>query len=128
MPKCKVIKKTHTKVCAGDMDEEITLRNRNIKGVTSGVDFTEEFSRDLDVWAMLETLTGVTAFDNTNTEKVVTHKFLISFVEGVTAETWVLFKSKNYVIVNVENPEERDEYLVLLCYERGASNDVRNHA
>jgi len=129
MPVCKRIVRKHRKVCIGDLNELICLRGRELTPPESGVDATEEFEDTIpEEWAMVETPKGETVFDGSNTEVDVTHKFTISFTEGITSETWVLFKDKHYDILNVENLEERDEWLILRCNDKGTTDNQANQA
>jgi SPP1 family predicted phage head-tail adaptor len=102
------------------MNQQITLQNRSIQAPTgSGVDYDEDFDGDNIVWALVETVEGETIFDSTNIEQVVTHHFYIRFVQGVTSETWVDYQSVKYDILDVENLDERDEWLLLRTNSRG---------
>lgn len=129
MPKCKRIVRKHKKVCIGDLNDVICLRDRTITPPESGVDATEEFEdSNPEVWAMVETPKGETEFDGSNVEVDVTHKFTISFTDCINSETWVLFKDKHYDILDVENLEERDEWLILRCNVRGTTDNLANQA
>ena len=129
MSVCKRIKRKHRKVCIGDLNDVICLRDRTITPPESGVDATEEFEdSNPEVWAMVETGKGETVFDGTNTEIDWTHKFTISFIDCITSETWVLYKEKHYDILGVENLEERDEWLILRCVVKGTIDNQANEA
>ena len=88
----------------------------------------EVFSNPIDSRGIIKTVSGVTAFDNTNIETVITHRICIAFDIDVTAEKWILFKSKRIRIVSVENVCEMDEQMILLCTERGLDSKVVNEA
>jgi len=93
MPKCVRIRRKKRQICIGDLNDVITLQDRAITAPLMGVDATETFTdSNPDVWAMIETSAGETVFDGTDTEIDVTHKITIAFVDGITAETWILFK------------------------------------
>lgn len=79
-----------------------------------------------DVRALISTVKGVTVFDDTNIERVATHKICIQFIAGVTSEKWILFGSKRIKILTVENVCEANEKLVLMCTERGDDSKVVN--
>ena len=119
MAACEKIRFIERKLCAGDLRNIITLQNRSITAPNSGVDFGESFSGDIDVWAACETKNGVSIFDETNVEKVVTHVFGIRYDSGITAETWILFEGRRLDIFNVEDLDERHEWMILTCGERG---------
>lgn len=121
MPKCIRIKKKSRKVCIGDMRDEIILKNRTITTPRAGsVDFTETFGDEREVAALIETKDGLETFDGVNLITTVSHAITIRFIEGITEETWVEFKGRNFDIVNVINLDERDQFLKLLCNERGS--------
>lgn len=102
--------------------QTITLQNRSIvQPLFGGVDFDERFDGDNDVQAIVKTIKGKTFFDGVNTESVITHELLIEFIDGVTAETWVLFKGRRLDVLNVINCCEEDEILTLVCNERGTA-------
>lgn len=129
MAKCVSIRKKKRKVCTGDMKDLITLQNRAIQGITtSDVDFTENFTEAAVVWSMIETVQGVTVFDTSNTEIVITHKFYVRYDPTVTSETWIEFDNRKFDIVTVTNLDERKDYLLLQCRERGDKDQPVNFA
>ncbi len=129
MPTCVKIRRKKRQPCIGDMDELITLQGRTLAPPTSGVDATEEFAdTDPDVWALVETVSGETLFDNTGTERDVTHNFLVNFIAGVTSETWVLFNNDRLEILSVEDLDERHEFLLLKATNRGIETNEANRA
>ena len=122
MPRCQFIKRKIRKVCIGDLGSKITLENRNIEAPEFNiVDFDEVFTESVpDVWAMIETVRGKTFFDGVNTEKDITHLIYIMFDSAVTAETWVKFSDgRRLDILDVENLDERSEYMLLHCQDLG---------
>lgn len=127
MAECKKIYSKHRKVCLGGMRDQIILYDRAITAPASGsVDFTETFSNATTVWAMLETISGKEIFDGTNLVGVATHKFYIRYISDVTAQTWIKFKSQYFDIIDTQNLEERDEFLLLRCSIRGDSTKEVN--
>lgn len=121
MPRCETIKRRHRKICIGDLDTPIIIENRSItEPVFSSFDFTETFTNDDPyTWAMVETVSGKTFFDGVNTESIVTHHIYINFDADVTAESWVKIGSNRMDILQVENLEERSEFMKLICSDRG---------
>ena len=129
MPKCISIRKKKQKVCLGDMKDQITLQDRDIKGITDvDVDFTETFTAAATVWSMIETVQGTTTFDASNTEIVITHKIYVRFDPTITSETWIELESRKFDIVTVTNLDERKEFQLLLCRERGSNTQQVNFA
>jgi len=120
MATCKKLRRTLTKVCTGALNKRIQIQTRHIKPpVGNSVDYTEEFTNIITTWAMLETVTGVTIFDDTNVEQVVTHDFYIRYIPNVTFEKWILFDEKYYDILRVENYQENNLYYRIRTNVRG---------
>lgn len=103
--------------------QQITLQNRAIQPPSFGSpDFDENFSGDLPVQALISTERGKTLFDGVATDNPITHKICINYVEGVTAETWVLLDNGSRLdILDVENCCEKNERLILRCTDRGTA-------
>jgi len=122
MPVCSQINRKRRKVCIGDLDSLITLENRNIQAPEfDEIDYDEVFVPSATVWALLETVRGKTFFDGANTEVDVTHWVYINYDSTVTAETWIkLEDSRRLDILRVENLDERSEFMLLHCVDRGA--------
>ncbi len=132
MPKCINIQKKDRKVCVGDMRDKVVIQVRTITPPSAGgSDFTEVFSSDKTVWAMIETRKdGKEIFDGTGLKGVATHYIYIRYIYNLetTFESWVKFKSKYYNIIDVQNLDERDEFLLLRCSERGTTSNQANFA
>lgn len=123
MPRCVPIQRRRRQVCIGDLDSLITLENRAIQAPDFGtVDFEEEFTAsNPPVFALLETVRGKTFFDGVGIEEDVTHWIYINFDSTVTAETWVkLEDGRRLDILRVEDLDERSDYMLLHCVDRGA--------
>jgi SPP1 family predicted phage head-tail adaptor len=106
----------------GDLDNVITLENRAIQAPDfDTVDFDEEFTApNPPVPAMIQTVSGKTFFDGVSTEIDITHWIYINFDAAVTAETWVKFTDgRRLDILRVENLDERSQYQLLHCTDRG---------
>jgi len=116
---CQKIRSVHRKVCTGDMRDEIILQNRAITPVISSVDFVEDFVTNTTVFALVKTVKGDMAFDGIDTEVDVSHHFYIRFLSGITAETWISFQSTRFNILDVENLDNRQEFLLLRATDRG---------
>jgi len=127
MPTCKRIVRRSRKICIGDMRERIQINLNTIKAPVDGsVDFSEAFKEIEIVWAMLETKSGVEIFDGTNIIGIATHFFYIRFLPNVNFKNWIRFKEQFFVILDVENLEERDEFYLLRCSLRGDDNKPAN--
>lgn len=103
--------------------QDITIQNRDIQPPEFGSpDFNENFTGDLSVRALISTERGKTLFDGVSTDTPITHKICINYVDGVTAESWVLLENGNRLdILDVENCCEKNERLILRCTDRGSA-------
>lgn len=106
--------------------KDIVIKERNVKIINGQA--TEVFSASVKARALVKTVTGVSVFDSTNTERAVTHVLKTPYQAGFTAEKWVNFKDKNIKILTVENCCENDDVLILNCTERGDDSKVINNA
>lgn len=123
MPICQQVKRKRRNVCIGDLDSLVTLENRAIQAPEfDTVDFDESFTApNPSVWALIETVRGKTFFDGVSTEEDVTHWIYINFDSTVTAETWVkLDDGRRLDVLRVENLDERSDFMLLHCVDRGA--------
>ena len=124
MSTCKRTQVTRRSACIGALDRLITLQNRAIQPPAFGqVDFGEGFSGDAAVWANVRTVHGKTFFDSVSTvEREITHEITIRYDATVTAETWILLDDGRRVdILNTEDLDERHEWLLLQCTDKGVS-------
>ncbi len=120
MVTCIKIRRRKRTVCIGDMQDEITIQDRDIIPPEFGkTDFDENFSNDLTVWSAIKTVTGKTFFDGVNTDTPITHEIYIFFDATVTAESWIIFEDRRIDILKVEDFEERHEFMLLTCIDRG---------
>jgi len=119
---------TKRRLCAADLDRLITLHNRNIKTPLNfgQTEATEDFTGAQDVEAKVETRTGVTIFDGSNVETIITHQFFIRYRPNITTETWILFEGTRYRIVYVDDLNEEHEWLRFDCCVRGTSANEAN--
>jgi len=131
MAVCKRDRAIKLKLCSGDLNQLISIQNRTIKPPTVGsVDFSVIFEdqainddqssvfQEGQVWAFISTTGGKTVFDGVN-ERVVTHEIRLRYIEGLTAEAWVLYEGGRYDIVTVEDIDEAHDYMKLKCNFRG---------
>jgi SPP1 family predicted phage head-tail adaptor len=128
MPKRVTYRRKHRKPCIGDLRDEIKLQNRNITPPPfDDPDFDETFTALSTVWAGIETVAGKTYFNGVN-EVPITHTVTIRFDSTVTAETWIEFNGRRIDILSVEDWEERHEWMILTCGERGSTDYDANKA
>ena len=120
MPVCTQIKKKKRTICIGDMRDRITLEDRDLTAVLTGVDAIETFSNTRPAWSLIETVTGVEFFNEVNVAVDVTHIVYIRFDETVTEQTWILLENNERLnILKVEDLDQRSQFQKLLCTNRG---------
>jgi len=106
--------------CLGDLRQRVKLHDRDIQVPKFGdPDFTEEFSGTKIVWASVKTIMGQTIFTGANVDVALSHEIIIRFDERVNSETWIEFEGNNLNIVNVEDLDERHDFMRLRCMKRG---------
>lgn len=131
MSVCVKIKNKKRRLCIGDLDRKIKVQARSIVPPASGsVDFNESFTQVLYVWALVQTTLGSQFFDGVSLPNPFTHKVYIRYRSShvVTAEDWVEIDDVKYDIVDVEDLDERHEYLLLKCKKKGANTIAANFA
>lgn len=107
-------------VCAGDLNKRITIENRAIVPPVSGsVDFTESFSSPIDRFAAIQTTKGKTIFDGVNQrDREVSHEIFMRYESGITSESWIRYQGRRLDIIEVEDLDERHEFLRILCTDK----------
>ncbi len=117
----KVIRRPRRVLCVGDLDTRVILHNRLLQEPDFGeVDFKEDFKALQEVWAKIKTTSGKAFFSGAHVDVSVTHEISIRYRADVSSETWIeLLDGRLLDVVAVENLEERDEWLVMPCTERG---------
>lgn len=123
---CKVvIGKARRVACVGSMRDRITIQGRSIVEPEFGsADYAERFKPSVARWASVETVVGKTTFGGVAVGGVaLTHKVTIRFDPCVTTESWILLgNGKRLDVVTADDLDERHEFLVLMCQERGDSD------
>ena len=86
--------------------------------VFEGTDFSEKFSGTKEVWANIKTVSGQTIFI-VNVDVSITHEIIIRYDADIDSETWIEHNKNNFKILDVEDLDERHEFLRLKCANRG---------
>lgn len=116
------ISSSKRKVCIGDLKSIITIKRRTLSTPDlDGVDYDLNFENKQDVYAMLVTKSGTQIFDGTSLLGVATHYFYIRFMDDLSLSCWVEHQDKNYKILDIEDIDERNEWLILRCAKMGDS-------
>lgn len=91
---------------------------------------TEVFTVVLTAPALPCTPRGRSVIDGVSIETDITHEFHIEYPDSVTinSENWVLFKGRNFRVLDFKNCCEKDARFVLFCTDRGDEIREANHA
>jgi SPP1 family predicted phage head-tail adaptor len=109
--------KLKSRISAGDLRQQIKIVDlTNVQDSFGGVaiDSATPFAT---VWAAVEPLSGRELYTAQQKVSEVTHRITIRWMEGVKARQNVWFNDRQFQIEAVENPEERNIVLYLLCIE-----------
>ena len=140
---CDKIRRKSTRVCIGSLNHKVKIFTRTLTPPSgSSVDFLENFVEDKIVWGMIDTVTGVAEFDETNVEMaVITHDVYIRYIPSITFEKWLTIEigrkqenvfpmiwpfkfgstpiDKRLRIIRVQNYQENNKFYRLRCTVRG---------
>jgi len=118
---CKNIRGVKRGICIGDLDVKIKVQVRTLNAPESGTDFDLTFADEKEVWAMVKTVRGTELFDGVSLTNAYTHEFYIRYSSDFTidAQNWLEWKNEKYDIVDVENLDERNEFLLLKAIKKG---------
>lgn len=129
MTDCIKYKNEKPSVCIGALNKKIAIQSRDMS-FSSFIDNDENFVTLYEPWARVTTKTQEAFFDETNTSGIITHTFDIRYNKNytITSENFILYKSKRYKILKVENIGEDDLYIRMDCVIRGSENFEVNKA
>lgn len=120
MPRRNVNFRRLRKSSIGDLRDCISLENRAITAPNfNNVGFTENYTQIIETWAKVETGFENRVFDQVALEPRPSHRFTIRFRDNITTETRIRYKDNLFRIIQIDNPEERDEYLILMARLEG---------
>jgi len=106
----------------GPMRDRIRISDREIIEPDFGsADFLEQFkARAIERWSTVRTTAGRTLFAGVGVDVAITHEIIIRYDEGVSSESWIILQDETRLdVVQVEDLDERNEWMVLLCTDRG---------
>lgn len=117
------------KVSSGDLRDPIVISLKAILApVSSSVAPVMSFSDLTFQWAKTETKERKELFSGTQLLGIRTHVFTIRYPsEVITSDHAVLFNDNIYDVLSTQDFEERHEYLVLNCGEKGPDNLASNY-
>jgi SPP1 family predicted phage head-tail adaptor len=108
-------------VALGDLNEKISIQTRNQQSQfesTTGA-AQEVFTTVATPWALVETYRGQNFFDSIEQGLNPTHVFYIRNRPMTDEEAWLLYRDSRFDILDVENLDERSEFLKLTCRATG---------
>lgn len=123
MVSCVSIKGKKRKICAGDLNSRIGVFERSLEGnVTRSLQYDANFLGGDTVSAMILTRSGSQIIDGVAITTKPTHDFYIRYRSDITDSShWIIYKGVIYDIIEIENLEERDEFLRIRCIKKGTN-------
>lgn len=108
-------------IALGDLNEKISLQTRvQQSAFESGNNSDQEvFSTIATPWCCVETYRGKNYFDNIEQGANPTHVFIIRYRPLTTQEYWIIYRGTRFDILDVENLDERSEFLKFMCKASG---------
>jgi SPP1 family predicted phage head-tail adaptor len=114
MPRYLTKKKRLEKIEIGSLNSGITIFLRElISPAGNDYKYREVFTPKRNVWAFIDTVEGITVFDDVNTERVITHDFYIYYIKNITFQNWLEYKGNRYRIYHVENYGLENKFYLL---------------
>jgi SPP1 family predicted phage head-tail adaptor len=95
---------------------------------TGSIESVETFADDVEVWAAIETTRGSQLWNGVEISNPFTHKIYIRYRDDIDFNKWIEFESEKYDIVDVENLEQTNEWLLLMCTRKGDAAKEANFA
>lgn len=128
MPLRRIKRRPLTEISCGDLNVKIELFNRAIRPSSyRQYDASERYTSVNKVWAKIETLNmGRSQFNEVNVKDQPTHSMTIRYRSDVNTEMRVEYGQKYFEIVEIVDPEERHEYLILKCKLKGSISKEAN--
>lgn len=117
MPRYTTHKKKFKKIDIGSMNCRIKVLTRAIRPpIGTNVNYNLNFSDFVpvaNVWADMESTDGITMFDDTNTERVITDIFYTRYIPGITFTKWIEYRGNYYRIYKVENLQNENKFYMI---------------
>jgi len=100
----------------GDLNKRVTLQHKT--RVADGMGgFSESYSDAATVFAAIRPTTAKELVQANSTAMVVSHRIRIRYRRDVKGSYRVKFGNRYFAIVSIINPEEKNEWLDLMCKE-----------
>jgi len=125
----KSVKIKNRKICIGNMNKRITIQTRSLTTNNIGsIETIETFTDDIDVWAAIETTRGNQLWDGVEVSNPFTHNIYIRYRDDINFEKWIKYKDEEYDVVDVEDFEQANDFLLLRCIRKGSKTKEANFA
>ena len=113
----------------GDMKTPVIIHQAEIMAPSVGVDFGRKITEIVKPWwCKITTVSGVTMFDSSNIEQVITHDFSGRYHPDIDKDMVIEYDGEYYKIIGSEDLEERQQFMRLRCTVRGSINKEVNYA
>lgn len=129
MSERRILRRKLRKISSGDLRDEIVVSLKSIAApIAASVAPEMGFSNLPFFWAKIETMERKELFAGTQLLGIRTHQFTIRYPdEDITSDHVVVFLGKLYDVLSINDFEERQEYLVLNCGEKGPQEFSSNY-
>jgi SPP1 family predicted phage head-tail adaptor len=87
----------------------------------AGSGATEPFSPFAASWAAIRALSGQELYRAQQIVNQVTHLITIPYIAGLSAGMTIVFQTRTFQIMAIQDPDERQIELRLLCVERSSN-------
>lgn len=134
MPVCEKITGKKRLVCAGEMNRLITIFDKDIQG--KAIDnWDYKLTPFAEVFAMIQTTKGneilgglerPTYGSNVESVGIQNSYFYIRYLDGIQSHFTILYNENFYKILEIENLDDRNEFLLIRCAKRGGVNIKRS--
>ncbi len=126
---CNPVKFKSRRVCIGDRNERIKIHIRTLTSNNAGsIESIETFIELVEVWAAVETTRGSQLWNGVEVSNPFTHRMSIRYRDNIDFNKWIEFRDEYYDIVDVENLEQKNEELFLMCIRKGDNTKEANFA
>lgn len=125
------LRKPSRAYCVGGMRDRVKVQARVLTEPKHGsADFDESFEPCVERWASVETVSGKTFFDGVSQRDLeVTHHVGLRWEPRIDSEVWILLEDGTRLdVLNVENLDERGDFVRLVCSATGDKGRAASRA
>lgn len=129
MAVCKTKRINKNKLCTGDLDKLIDIKERQVTSAGIGANTaTETFISVKDnVYAGIETPSGIAFYNGVNINELqstmITHKFYIYYDPDLpnieNGNHYIFYNNDRFKVIRAKNENEQNEFLVIETTNRG---------